>query len=110
MKKIAFGCFLAFNSFVSFAGTTVDTKILYVGINSNNVVFFGVDKVVDEPGCPSDQILLPPESNIKEKIFSLALTAKASGSQIQLRTRGCYLGKPSMLIDASGDLGWLYIR
>ena len=109
MKKIVFGGFLVFQSLFSAAGTTIDTKITYVGINGNNVVFFGIDKVINEPGCPSDQIVLPPDSVIKEKIFSLALTAKASGAPVQVRTKGCYMGKPAMLADAS-DWSWLIIK
>ncbi|OZY86100.1 hypothetical protein CBP51_03455 [Cellvibrio mixtus] len=109
MKRFFFGGFIIFQSFFSMAGTTVETKITYVGVNSNNIVFFGVDKVIEEPGCPGDQIIIPPDSPIKEKILSVALTAKASGAPVQVRTKGCHLGKPAMLSDAS-DWGWLYIK
>lgn len=109
MKRFILGSFVMFQSLVSMAGTTVDTKITYVGVNSNNIVFFGIDKVIEEPGCPSDQIIIPPDSPIKEKILSLALTAKASGAPVQVRTKGCHLGKPTMLADAS-DWSWLYIK
>lgn len=109
MKRFIFGSFVMFQSLFSMAGTTVDTKITYVGVNGNNIVFFGIDKVIEEPGCPSDQIIIPADSAIKEKILSLALTAKASGAPVQVRTKGCLLGKPTMLSDGS-DWGWLYIK
>ena len=109
MKKIIFAGFVYFSSAIVLAGPIIDAKVIYVGTNSNNVVFFGLDKVIEEPGCPSEQVVIPPDSPIREKILSLALAAKASGSVVQVKTKGCYIGKPSILSDAS-DWGWLYIK
>ncbi len=109
MKKFICAGFVYFSSAIVLAGPTIDAKVVYVGTNSNNVVFFGLDKVIEEPGCPSEQVVIPPDSQIREKIFSLALAAKSSGATVQVKTKGCYIGKPSILSDAS-DWGWLYIK
>lgn len=109
MKKIilALGMFLYLGSCL--ASPEIESKVIYVGINSNNVVFVQFDKVIEEPGCSSVQLVLPPESAIKEKILSVALAAKASGALVSVKAKGCYNGQPSLLPDAS-DWGFLFIK
>jgi hypothetical protein len=109
MKKTNIGSFIFFYSGLLMAGPPIDGKVTYAGTNSNNVVFLGLDKLVEEPGCPGEQVALPPDSAIKEKILSVALTAKTTGATVQIKTNGCYLGKPSMLPDAN-NWAWLYIK
>ena len=109
MKKIVIGILASICSSLVLAGPTMDGKITYVGLNSNNIVFFGFDTVVNEPGCAGEQIVLPPDSAIKEKIYTTALAAKMSGATVRLKTKGCYNGSPSILPDGS-DWGWLYIK
>lgn len=95
-------------SFSAISGPAVKTKIEIVGINSNGTVFFNVEALVEEPNCPGKQVLVPPDSEIKDKVLSIALAAKASNADVIVKTSGCY-GKSPAIIKSAADTGWLYI-
>lgn len=90
------------------AAVQIATKVTAVGVNSNNMVFLDVADTIEQPGCHSKQVVLPPDSIIKDRVLSIALAAKASSAKVALKISGCYSGAPT--IDTNGaDVGWIYI-
>lgn len=90
------------------AAVQIVTKITAVGINSNNVVFFNVTDTIEQTGCQSKQVVLPPDSIIKDRVLSIALAAKASAAKVALRIAGCYGGAPT-IENVGAEMGWIYI-
>ena len=73
------------------ASSSNPNSVIYTGVNNKGVVFFQLAQPINEPGCTGAQLAIPPESDIKEKILSIALTAKTTSSEVTIKTNGCRL-------------------
>jgi len=105
-------CFLSVTAFCSinvYASPQTESKVSFVGVNSAEMIFVQLETSPGEIGCIGNQLLIPADSGIKEKILSIALTAKAANSTIVIKTNGCYTGSPSILKNAT-DPGYFYIK
>ena len=91
------------------AASSMESKILVAGVNSSDVVFVQFESAINESGCASAQLLIPPDSDVKEKILSLALAAKARNSVVVIMTNGCYGANPAILKSAS-DGAYFYVK
>lgn len=108
MKKAVTVLFSVFIS-SAFAGTNIESTVMNTGINSKGSVFVTFKDDLIQPGCTGKkQLVLPPESKIKNKILSVALAAKASGAKVEVQPAGCYMNQPSLLEDV--EWGWLLIK
>ena len=91
----------------SFAQSPLATaKVLYTGLWGHTSVFIKLDSVVEEPGCPSDEVWIDQAHPGKQEILSIAMSAAASGKQIAIKTNGCIAGHP--IIDTS-NLSLIYL-
>lgn len=93
-----------------FAGSAVKTKIIYAGINSKNEVFVTFANPLIQEGCDSKtQLVLPSDSLIKDQVLSIALSAKATGSDVTIKPAGCHGSSPSLLPNSEPH-GWFYMQ
>jgi len=111
MKYIIFALFL--NIVITsniYAGEAVNTKVTNAGINSKGEVFVTFADALVQDGCDArKQLVLPPDSTIKDHVLSVALSANASGSEVQIKPAGCYGTSPSLLPNYSPH-GWIFSR
>jgi hypothetical protein len=106
MYKLIF--LFLFVSSTSFAQSpAVRAKVLYTGLWGHTSLFIKLDSVVEEPGCPSDEVWVDQAHPGKQEILSVAMAAAASGKQIGIRTNGCVSGHP--IIDTT-SLSSIYLR
>ena|GEM_PF-3828914 len=108
-KKTILFMMLIITSRVINASEPIDSKVVYVGVNSNGEVFIQLSETIKEEKCEGSLILLRSDSAIKDKVLSLAITAFTTGKIIRIKTSGCLRSKPSMLPDSS-NWGYFYIK
>jgi hypothetical protein len=95
-------------SSTAYSADAVTSKVVLVGITTNNDVFIELESPVTFGGCTNLQVLVPSGSDFKEEALSLALTAHASGKSLTIAPSGCINGNPS--VDKGGAYGYIFIR
>jgi hypothetical protein len=91
------------------ASGVMENKVLFTGVNNSGVVFVQLENPISESGCVGAQLVIPADSDIKDKILSIALTAKATSNTIVVKTNGCHVGSPAIL-KVAGDAGYFYVK
>lgn len=110
MKKIFIGLLISgmFGTVHVQAASNITSKVIYTGVNNSGVVFVELENTINEAGCEKTQLVIPSDSDYKDKILSIALAAKATNSIVAVKTNGCHSGSPAIL--KTGDGGYFYIK
>ena len=95
-------------SSTAYSADVVTSKVVLVGITTNNDVFIQFESSVSFGSCTNTQVIVPSDSLSKEHILSLALTAQASGRSLTILPSGCIGSNPS--IKSGGSYGYIYIK
>jgi hypothetical protein len=95
--------------FASYAGQSMENKVLGVGINSNGNVFVNFELPLIETGCSHKQLVLAKDSEIKAQILAIGLAAQAQQATVIIKPKGCIKANPSLVANEQ-DWGWLYIK
>ncbi len=102
-------CFvLAYSALASAASSSITTTVSNVGIYGNGVLYIDVTDTIDETLCPQQRqrIVVAHDHPKIDTLFSLALAAMSTGSEVTIRTNSCLLNFAA--IDQSGG-SWMHM-
>jgi hypothetical protein len=81
---------------VSASSNIIGATVLYTGTTYDGSFFVHLNKTIDEPGCPSDTILIPSGHPQIKNWLALATTAFATGLPVTVTASGCAKGMPTI--------------
>lgn len=89
------------------ASSNIETYVTSVGIHGNGRVAVAVKDSIDENGCVRARFDIWATHPFYKEVLSVALTAKASGAKVAIRTNSCNEGYPTL--DGT-DGTWFFIK
>lgn len=110
LKKVTIGLLILgmFQVGHAYSAGAMANTVIFAGVNSGGDVFVELANPINEQGCVGVQLIIPSDSEIKDKILSIALTAKSTASPIVVKTNGCHAGSPAILKTAA-EGGYFYV-
>jgi len=95
-------CVLAFIPCLGICSSVFTAHVLQVGVYDNGNIYIALDQTLDEPGCSSSYLEIPPSVLGYKQILATAQLAYATGKSITIKTGTCYMGSPSFVGDRTG--------
>lgn len=88
------GCLFASSCCV--ASDLVTTKVKQVGQRGNGDLVLEFQNVINESGCQTNQAEIAATHPRIKDILTIAMSASVSNSKVNIKTRGCYQGAPTI--------------
>jgi hypothetical protein len=90
----------------TFAADVVKARVTYAGLYNDGNAFIGLDKTIQQAGCPAARFDLPDAAPtfgegapLSKELLRIAFTALTSGKTVTVRTNGCSNGFPTITGD-----------